>query len=1194
MAQDGDEALAADLVEYARTGVALPPDDSDEDVCAGIALPDSATCSSAGEPEDDALDAIRLPCSDDDEPGAVARQPGRDWRVGESRGWRVGENTGYWISDEEPAGRQAQVLLANVVHNLARVPGWLLAQLLACCGVRRGHESQRLRAAAFLLGLAPSYLRRTHQRLQRASWAPWQPAPCARRRTGVGLLEPERPDRALRTMALLVREALGGAYECHSDDAFLASLARYSLNDVDVGCKFHSGPFVRDTEYLGMQCVRACTIETLKAPLPGLLIPSDFALVFDAVSIGRKSFSRQETLVPIGGFASHPRTGRLYDRLLAAPSRGPGGKGIDMKLTVQKALRDAPAGGIHRQRMRASLVAVGGDGADARGGDDHRHRSTGACETLFLDVHPAMNPPLAHWDLFHRSEVGGRWAVQKSAMALEIFDVGDTMNQLFGVGRRLTGTDFVVFLLLYADVARSLLSPFSALTQRGSVEAVDLAVATQALVADLRRARQTVTEYLRWLLLSALLTAYVDLCDLEVLWRTLRFAPGSRLGRTYPRLAEATPDLLYKQLYQGCGLQHEFTLNALDPARQMLLHPRCQCWSMRSKPQPTLPEPPEGGQGRRRDFELRRGKKLDGGEPWKTIRIPEWACERWTSAEVESSLRAPEDICHFPLRFEEAPRGGRPMVKYLLQGVSRFHQARSAEAPHICVMPMSLAQVLLAMQQACVEFGSYLQRIEEEMAAYFGSVGANPTMLELARLLSICWCWSRMGYTKASRAEAEAFRDAYRLLKPTLEHIFWPPPGSFPGVIRRWPPERDLMLQYAHLRNRVAMRARDNPVRYTEVDYYTVRRVCAPGFCAPGFGESPPLAASLGLWLRRGRRRCPGAGRVLVLVARFLLPEGVATYEAAAFSVKSGSLCLVGRARGLAQARYGRRRRLTLADGERGDFAAVFKGSRQGFLVEIVAVSRTLSASKIAAALDMDPTFHGAAGWKSGALCYHAVRLGHRFRFLLPPETPCETWGSFMHRIFDDMFATTGAERIAARLFIKEAKLQCRGRARDEAVVREIARFYVEELKRDPHGGPAGTSYALAALARDPQGEARAWGVQGPILSGHARPRPAGWRFEYAPAALDPGIATAILRRARRTPEGAFKRDSRGQKIMVPLSTLPRGRRAAGSNATISVVREGLQDWLRSEAGKEWRERRASLFDRPDACADADSDASDA
>ena len=170
MAQDGDEALAADLVECARTGIiALPPDDSDEDGCAGIALPDSATCSSAGEPEDDALDAIWLPCSDDDAPSAVAQQPDPNGEPMGSRGWRVGENAGLWISAEEPAGRQAQVLLANVVCNLARVPRGLLAQLLVRCGIRRGHESQRIRAAAYLVGLAPSSLRRSYQRLQRAS-----------------------------------------------------------------------------------------------------------------------------------------------------------------------------------------------------------------------------------------------------------------------------------------------------------------------------------------------------------------------------------------------------------------------------------------------------------------------------------------------------------------------------------------------------------------------------------------------------------------------------------------------------------------------------------------------------------------------------------------------------------------------------------------------------------------------------------------------------------------------------------------------------------------------------------------------------------------------------------------------------------------------------------------------------------------
>ena len=80
---------------------------------------------------------------------------------------------------------------------------------------------------------------------------------------------------------------------------------------------------------------------------------------------------------------------------------------------------------------------------------------------------------------------------------------------------------------------------------------------------------------------------------------------------------------------------------------------------------------------------------------------------------------------------------------------------------------------------------------------------------------------------------------------------------------------------------------------------------------------------------------------------------------------------------------------------------------------------------------------------------YHIIRFGHRLRMLLPPETPCEHWGSQLHILHRDK-QTVSASRHAVRLFLKAAELECAGHPRDEADVAALAEFHVGELQRDP------------------------------------------------------------------------------------------------------------------------------------------------
>ena len=69
-----------------------------------------------------------------------------------------------------------------------------------------------------------------------------------------------------------------------------------------------------------------------------------------------------------------------------------------------------------------------------KGGEDARHRSSQAADKIYTTVYPEAEEPLTNWDLFHREEAACQRAVNEAPLAVEVFDVGQVMLQLFGVG----------------------------------------------------------------------------------------------------------------------------------------------------------------------------------------------------------------------------------------------------------------------------------------------------------------------------------------------------------------------------------------------------------------------------------------------------------------------------------------------------------------------------------------------------------------------------------------------------------------------------------------------------------------------------------------------------------------------------------------------------------------------------------------
>ena len=196
-----------------------------------------------------------------------------------------------------------------------------------------------------------------------------------------------------------------------------------------LGDKLNTIDFLKDVEYLGCVCVRSALGAELREHLPGLGIPSKFALVADGVNMAGGLFSVSETLVPIGIRFVCPKSGKIVTRLAACPSQGLRKNGDDTCALLKAAMEEGPLD-IGSRQLREGLVAVGGDGQMTAGGPQARHSSTRACEILWKSVHPESELEACYWDVYHRGETAMRWS-SRHPMALEIFDVYKTINAMF-------------------------------------------------------------------------------------------------------------------------------------------------------------------------------------------------------------------------------------------------------------------------------------------------------------------------------------------------------------------------------------------------------------------------------------------------------------------------------------------------------------------------------------------------------------------------------------------------------------------------------------------------------------------------------------------------------------------------------------------------------------------------------------------
>ena len=337
----------------------------------------------------------------------------------------------------------------------------------------------------------------------------------------------------------------------------------------------------------------------------------------------------------------------------------------------------------------------------------------------------------------------------------------------------------------------------------------------------------------------------------------------------------------------------------------------------------------------------------------------------------------------------------------------------------------------------------------------------------------------------------------------------------------------------------------------------------------------------------------PGVFRVLLTILRYSDPPAFSNLAGRLFWTSPRSLCQPGCSLRWSSPKFKnsvRYKNLFRFSGTVGQIAQIGLGDMKTFVVQVVDEKRTFSPGALAASFDTDAYWHvptrGAGepvtGCPNVKHCWHALRLGHRLRWLCPPETVCESWGSLLHNLHNDM-ANSHPARLGMRLFLKAAGLRCCGHPRDERVVEEIARCMVEDLHRNPHVKRPTRKVLLSEVQKRMRKSAVAWewGIAELSLGRgwHTSTDPDAFRISVKPKTLDVRVLDAMEKRYVRTHRGEHKRLRTGTKILKPLPMEEMGKREAKQNKvlTTSVLRARLQKWLTSDSGDSWRKHKERL-----------------
>ena len=361
--------------------------------------------------------------------------------------WVPGENVEPWITQNKPAGKQAQVLIVNLFRSVQRLGAKTVKHILSLImpealleKAKAAHKSLHVQLAAGLMRMSVSGVGRIVENVKAAGWQPYALKGKGKFSCAEAACPPASehrdPDASIKN---IVRIALSAAVEGRSFQEYVRDVQRFQLAGADVGNKYMDYRFARDVVAIASLVQQQIDALDWNCPLGGLGIPSDIGVLADPVSLGLSVRAKHDVLLVMCVSTVSHRTGKLVSSMHSAPAMQLGEKtGATMSAAILSGLEAHPASwGLHA--LRARCAAVSGDGQLCLGGPEHRHSSTAAAEKMWKRLHP--NPGVAMctvWDPFHRADNAAMRAIKAVPLASHVFEVAKSLENMFGSSEGVT------------------------------------------------------------------------------------------------------------------------------------------------------------------------------------------------------------------------------------------------------------------------------------------------------------------------------------------------------------------------------------------------------------------------------------------------------------------------------------------------------------------------------------------------------------------------------------------------------------------------------------------------------------------------------------------------------------------------------------------------------------------------------------
>ena len=810
------------------------------------------------------------------------------------------------------------------------------------------------------------------------------------------------------------------------------------------------------------------------------------------------------------------------------------------------------------------------------------------------------------------------------------------LRHILDLASRLAAPSNVVVMLMLQDVFGRVIQPLARQVQQ-HIEPSQLAQTQRTALAKIATMRPLLRKLRALVRVISLLRQHAGPQDLRNMLDA--FAIGS-VKSMFPTFFAYAGDILGPQRsFNGVSLT---VADAHDPSQENFLGAHCQCPAVVARAERDLASaqarPPQAGPRSR----SRRDRAAAADAPSRKVsfRVDEkmdWVCTPPRCQVYATAPRFPAGL-HTLDMFRHGitdRRRGAPCAPACVN-TRRGRQCWQGVCPcqwsSACLVSRQAHLVDCAFDDGLAAIAAFLEAVDEELSAIFGSVGSNETMTRLLTNASRCWDWPRLVFEIPCQDDLHAFQSICATLRPCFAQTLYPVDTAFAHVERQWPTLEERAAQYMQLCRRVRAAAaaagraaqRHSSGRAGSETAVRSLGVNVPrGVCdaAAGWMSGVSAYVVLPLWvhppvhgaLRQAFRGRGFSDRFVILriastVSRFLGTFGAATLPAEAYETIRASESELG----AATARRLRVKvtvsvpewspnavaRLRAAPGRPTPVALVGRAGRSG-LVEVLLTKRRVDVRLVSASLDLYPWFaigtppHGRVAWWPS-------RVHHRCRLLFPPDPCCEAVGSVMRLQWDQRRSALSPEEFMGNVFLAQSRVACVGGVRDEMIVDFVAR----EIQR--------TSAWLRCRSTEERVPAKVRAIEESLVaSGRAHAgKTAEWADEWLRPELLSGVSTSnqrrvvLAERSRRflrlgLPEvvrDAVRRATRGGPVKNIPETVEQlhAKQKGKPNSTVRKLAK-KQAWLKTDSGQAWQRERGKLMqaDDPDESS-SDEDKADA